>query len=92
MPSSTSQKLLQVPPYDFMQVDDVLSEEALSESLKNSHQWMAEGCLPLMPRSCCVLESIRMEDAPAYGPYFSVLGPISLSERPQKKVREPPRH
>lgn len=78
---------MQIPPYDFMQADEMLSEEALSEVQKESYRWMAEGFVALMPRSCCVLDSVRIEDVPSHGLYSDVLEPFSLPSEPPKKVR-----
>ena len=69
---------LQVAPLDFLQADDLLTEEALQLAHKESHMWTAEGWYPLLPRACCVLESVTDSDAGDHAPYSVVLPPVAL--------------
>lgn len=66
---------MQVAPYDFLQVDDQLSAEAVESVHKDWHTWVSDGIFPLLPWSCCVFESIPWEAAPNYAPY-SIVKPM----------------
>lgn len=69
---------LQVALFDFLQADDLLTEEALQLAHKESHMWTAEGWYPLLPRACCVLESVTNSDVGDHAPYSVVLPPVAL--------------
>ena len=65
----------------------MLTEEGLELALKESHMWTADGWYPLMPRACCVLESVTNEDAGNHGPYSIVLPPVTLKASSSDNVR-----
>ena len=67
---------MKVAPYDFLQADEQLSKEEMHAVQKDSHLWVADGLYPLLPWSCCVLDSVPWDTAPSHAPYSSVL-PIS---------------
>jgi len=91
---STSSKngcnVLQVAPLDFLQADEVLSKEVVDGVHRDSHMWMADNFYSLVPWSCCVLEAIPWDDAPTYGPYSSVLEPVTFAKAPAPKVGHSP--
>ena len=49
---------MQAAPYDFLQVDDDLSQEQLDSARAQMSMWTAEGCYPLLPYSSIVLEAV----------------------------------
>ena len=79
-------RLLQVAPLDFLQADEVLSQEVVDGVHRDSHMWVADNLYSLVPWSCCVLEAIPWEEAPTYGPYTSVKEPVKLSSRFKPQV------
>jgi hypothetical protein len=72
---------------DFLHADEMLSQEVLDGVHKDSHMWVAENLYSLMPWSCCVLEAVPWDDAPTFGPYSSVLKPVTLTKPTAPKVR-----
>ena len=55
---------MKVAPYDFLQADEQLSKEEMHAVQKDSHLWVADGLYPLLPWSCCVLNSVPWDTAP----------------------------
>ena len=49
---------MQVAPYDFLHVDDDLSQEQLESARAQMGMWTSEGCYPLLPYSSIVLEAV----------------------------------
>lgn len=49
---------MQVAPYDFLLVDDDLSQEQLDSARAQMAMWTSEGCYPLLPYSSIVLEAV----------------------------------
>ena len=57
---------MQVAPYDFLHVDDDLSQEQLESARAQMGMWTSEGCYPLLPYSSIVLEAMP-EQQSQYG-------------------------
>ena len=49
---------MQAAPYDFLQVDEDLSQEQLDSARAQMGMWTSEGCYPLLPYSSIVLEAV----------------------------------
>lgn len=49
---------VQAAPYDFLHVDDDLSQEQLDSARAQMAMWTSEGCYPLLPYSSIVLEAV----------------------------------
>ena len=49
---------VQAAPYDFLQVDEDLSQEQLDSARAQMGMWTSEGCYPLLPYSSIVLEAV----------------------------------
>lgn len=49
---------IQAAPYDFLQVDEDLSQEQLDSARAQMGMWTSEGCYPLLPYSSIVLEAV----------------------------------
>lgn len=49
---------MQAAPYDFLHVDDDLSQEQLESAKAQMGMWTSEGCYPLLPYSSIVLEAV----------------------------------
>lgn len=49
---------VQAAPYDFLHVDDGLSQEQLDSARAQMGTWTSEGCYPLLPYSSIVLEAV----------------------------------
>lgn len=49
---------MQAAPYDFLHVDEDLSQEQLDSARAQMGMWTSEGCYPLLPYSSIVLEAM----------------------------------
>ena len=49
---------MQAAPYDFLQVDEDLSQGQLDSARAQMGMWTSEGCYPLLPYSSIVLEAV----------------------------------
>lgn len=49
---------MQAAPYDFLHVDDDLSQDQLDSARAQMGMWTSEGCYPLLPYSSIVLEAV----------------------------------
>ena len=70
---------MQVAPLDFLQCDDALSEEQLQTANREYHMWTADGMYPMLPWSCCVLDSVPHENIPDFGPFSTLEAPTRCS-------------
>ena len=50
--------VVQAAPYDFLRVDEELSQQELDCALAQTALWTAEGSYPLLPYSSIVLEAV----------------------------------
>ena len=60
--------LRQVAPYDVLIADEALPEEKLRTALGAAAMWTTSHCMPLLPYSCVVLESVPEAEARAHMP------------------------
>lgn len=49
---------MQAAPYDFLEVDEALSQEQMDSARAQMSMWTSEGCYPLLPYSSIVLEAV----------------------------------
>ena len=49
---------MQAAPYDFLAVDDALTQDQLDSAKAQMGMWTSEGCYPLLPYSSIVLEAV----------------------------------
>ena len=55
----------QAAPYDFLQADEVLSENQIQDTRALASVWTADGMYALLPRSSIILEAVPVEAAVA---------------------------
>jgi len=75
-------------PFDFLAVDDVLSEAEVIASRKSAGMWIAEGCFPMLPRSVVILESVPEDQDTARKP-TPVMARASPTPRAQPAAAAP---
>ena len=51
----------QAAPYDFLQADEVLSENQIQDTRALASVWTADGMYALLPRSSIILEAVPVE-------------------------------